>query len=178
MNNANTEIERKFLLSALPEIEPYEVAAVTQGYLSIDPEVRVRSHRILNGGGSGLAPYTLSIKGNGTLTRKEIETVISEEVFEAVTEFIGHPLIHKTYYQYMHEGRVVEVSEVDVGLPHAFVYAEVEFKTEEEATAYEWPFGGLIRDVTYDPLFKMKNYWRDTRLNKRYAHKQTLESAT
>lgn len=36
------EIERKFLLKKFPPLPTYEEYEVTQGYISIDPEVRIR----------------------------------------------------------------------------------------------------------------------------------------
>lgn len=46
---------------------------------------------------------------------------------------------------------------------NTFLYAEVEFKTEDEANKYIFPFDDIvIKEVTYDPKYKMKNYWKET----------------
>lgn len=160
------EIERKFLLSSLPPITPYQIIDVYQGYLSIDPEVRVRSWEVLDGEDKGHKDYMLTIKGNGTLAREEIETYISEEFFNKIVAFIGHPLIHKEYYRYRHNGHTVECSVVDQGSKTWFIYGEVEFDSEEAAERYEWEFPETSPiDVTYESKFKMKNYWQRTRVD-------------
>lgn len=54
------------------------------------------------------------------------------------------------------------VGVVDAGADHEFCYGEIEFLNEAEAKKFKAPewFG---RDVTDDPYFKMKNYWKRTR---------------
>lgn len=37
------EIERKFLIKELPNIEPVKHTRIYSGYISIEPEVRIRS---------------------------------------------------------------------------------------------------------------------------------------
>ena len=45
------------------------------------------------------------------------------------------------------------------------MYAEVEFETEEDADNYVFPWPELIiREVTNEKEYKMKNYWKRTRL--------------
>lgn len=156
------EIERKFLLSALPDIAPSKHIEIFQGYVSIDPEVRIRSYEVLEGEDAGHKDYKLTIKGNGSLSRKEIETYINEDFFYGVAAFIGLPLIHKDYRKYILGGHILECSIVDSGADTSFIYGEVEFPSEEAAKAYDWPFDGAV-DVTLDDSFKMKNYWNRTR---------------
>lgn len=85
------EIERKFLLKKLPDIEPVKHIEVYQGYISIKPEVRIRSYEVLDGENQGHKAYILTIKGDGNLSREEIETYISKEFFMQVAQFIGKP---------------------------------------------------------------------------------------
>ena len=51
-----------------------------------------------------------------------------------------------------------ECSIVDNGWIGSFMYAEVEFDTEEEAKSYK-PIDLLGRDVTEESYYKMKRYW-------------------
>lgn len=156
------EIERKFLLKHLPNITPMKHIEVFQGYISTDPEVRIRSSRVLDGEDKGRIDYKLTIKGNGDLSRQEVETNISEEFFNACVNFIGLHMIHKDYRRYAYNGRILECSVVDAGTADSFYYGEVEFSSEEDAVAFEWPFADAV-DVTYDKQYKMKNYWLRTR---------------
>ena len=148
------EIERKWLINEFPDIEAECTYIVLQGYLSIDPEVRIRS----------LIPccpesneYTLCIKGDGTIAREEIEVVITGEQFKRLKEMVPGTLINKLYKKYkLLDGTEVQCSQVDGGI---LWYAEVEFKPEEDPYAFNVPiwFG---KEVTDDPEYKMKNYWR------------------
>lgn len=156
------EIERKFLLNKLPDSRPSKHIEIFQGYVSTNPEVRIRSYEVLDGDGAGHKDYKLTIKGDGTLSREEIETYIPAEFFYEVAKFIGKPLIHKDYWKYTLGGHTLECSVVDSGTESEFIYGEVEFGSEDAAKAYEWPFDGA-RDVTEDPAYKMKNYWVRTR---------------
>lgn len=158
------EIERKFLLEKFPPIPTYEEYEVTQGYISIDPEVRIRKKVTLTGQFKGHVDCKLAVKGDGLLEREEIETVISEEVFERLKNFIGKPMIQKIYRRYQLDDKVLECSAVDLSLSSAFIYAEVEFESKQDAQAFQWPFQDGV-EVTYDQDFKMKRYWERTRLN-------------
>lgn len=158
------EIERKFLLPSLPPLEPSVHIMVYQIYISTNPEVRVSRQHFLSGEKKGLNKYKLTVKGCGDLVREEFETAVSEEFFNEITRFVGKPPICKDYRKYYCGGHVLECSVVDPGTEHEFMYGEVEFSTEEAAIIYEWPFDGAT-DVTFDPTYKMKNYWERTRLN-------------
>lgn len=152
------EIERKFLLKQLPPIQAEEEIEILQGYVSTNPEVRIRSYHVVRGKSAGHKDYKLTVKDDGDLVRDEIETYITEEFFEQLVEFIGRPLIHKHYTRYKHGGHVIECSIVDDGAKTSFIYGEVEFGSVNEAKEYQWPFDDA-EDVTYDSQYKMKNYW-------------------
>ena len=156
------EIERKFLLNKLPGIDSVKHIEIYQGYVSTKPEVRIRSYEVLSGENKGHKDYMLTIKGDGNLTREEIETYISQDFFMKVAQFIGKPLIHKDYRKYIVDGNVLECSVVDPEMNTEFCYGEVEYNNEKDASEFEWPFEGAT-DVTYDKSYKMKNYWLRTR---------------
>ena len=156
------EIERKWEIGGFPDGLPQtDAAEMRQGYLVTDPVVRIRAEQRAGGGS-----YILCIKGRGTLAREEIETPISEAVFERVAALIGAPLVRKRYRAYrLPDGHTLEVSLVDEDLPTRFFYAEVEFDTVEQAQAYVPPVDiGLQEEMTEDRGFSMSAYWKRTRL--------------
>ena len=156
------EIERKFLLDGYPDNLPLikEVDCM-QGYLSVQPEVRIRSFR------SGeYEDYKLTIKSNGDLSREEVEYMISKDEFDIFVGMINQPLIHKEHRKYrLPDGKIFEVGLVDPGADTSFYYAEVEFETVQDALSFK-PLDCITEEVTYDSSYKMKNYWTRTRLNK------------
>jgi len=152
------EIERKFLLDKFPNLDPIEEAIVCQGYISTDLEVRIRSKET-----DESTDYIITVKGDGDLSRKESNVYISEYIFMELKEIISKPLIHKTYKGYkLYNGLLLECVLVDSGMESEFMYAEVEFDSEEEALKFIPP-EFLGKEVTYDSAYKMKNYWLRTR---------------
>ena len=155
------EIERKFLIKEKPPILPIKHFHTKQAYISVNPEVRVREKFGVDEQSKCGDPYKITIKGDGTLAREEIETSIDEEFYNKILKFIGHNPISKDYYIYRYNNYIVEVSNVDFG---AFMYAEVEFNSIEEANNFIWPWPEiLISEETENSEFKMKNYWIKSR---------------
>lgn len=152
------EIERKFLISDFPKEESIVLekeADIYQGYLTISPEVRVRSSCTGN-----LTDYKLTIKGDGTLSREEIEVSLNENQFNSIVNLTTFNFIHKVYKKYkLLNGLYLECSHVDPGLSTSFYYAEIEFSSEDQADAFS-PFEYLEKEITNDPEWKMKNYWK------------------
>ena len=61
----------------------------------------------------------------------------------------------------------LRIDVVDRGTATEFIYAEVEFKSVEDARVFEFPFPECeAMDVTDDPEWKMSNYWKRTRINR------------
>ena len=155
------EIERKFLIKEKPPIIPTEHFHTKQAYVSIDPEVRVREKFGVDEWSKCGDPYKITVKGDGTLAREEIETPIDEKFYNKILKFIGYNPISKDYYIYYYNSYIIEVSDVDFG---AFTYAEVEFDSIEEANNFVWPWPEiLISEETENPEYKMKNYWIKSR---------------
>lgn len=126
------EIERKFLLVAVPHDQPLgEGAHLRQGYLTADadPSVRVR-----------IEPRgaTLTIKGGGGLTRTEVELALSEEQAEALWPFTAGRRIDKHRHRITLGAHEVEL-DVYHGALEGLVTAEVEFASEADATAFTAP---------------------------------------
>lgn len=93
----------------------------------------------------------------------EVEIRISEGDYMHLLTLIPYTLIVKNYRIYEFAGYKIEMSKVD----DAWYYAEVEFSSEKDANEFEFPFPNLIiKEVTYDKGFKMKNYWKNTRIDK------------
>jgi CYTH domain-containing protein len=153
------EIERKFLIKEFPDLEPLCEAHVEQSYISIDPEIRIRKRNNKN-----RISYYISIKSDGQLSREETEFPISEEFYNASKIILDKPTIKKEYKTYcLDDVLVLECSHVDKGTENEFFYAEIEFESEEKANAFIPP-SFLGEEVTYNSKYKMKNYWRRTRL--------------
>jgi CYTH domain-containing protein len=135
-----------------------------QGYITTAPTVRIREEAEVN----GKTEYILCFKSSGTLARKEIEIAISRDKFEELEDLIGLPLIPKVRRTYqLSDGHHLEVNHVDEGLPSEFWYAEVEFRTEDEARSWNPDEAGLSdylnNEVTHQPGQSMRAYWLVTR---------------
>lgn len=152
------EIERKQLLKTLPMELPQEKYWIEQFYVSLTPEVRLR-RCTPNGPYDNKVPFRMTIKGDGTLTREEFETPVSEEFYEGVFNLLNVEPIQKHFVTYMVNNRKIEVSVILNNL--GFIYAEVEFESVSDAIAYKFPWPDLVeREITDEPEYKMKNFWK------------------
>lgn len=148
------EIERKWILQKVPtEFRLVRNTQMEQFYVSTNPEVRLRHNPASN------EPFRITVKGEGTLSREEIETKVSENFYNKLKDFVGKPPITKDYSIFNCGGYPLAVSVVDNG---AFIYAEIEFESEEQARNYQLPIDDAV-EVTEDSSYKMKNYWLRTR---------------
>ena len=160
------EIERKWMVTGWPEgLVLEEEFAMRQGYISVQPTVRIREEALAGGKTS----YVLCFKSGGGLAREEIERDIDEALFRDLeTKIIAKPLIPKLRRSYrLLDGAVLEVNHVDEGQPTEFWYAEVEYPTVEAARSWQPEAVGLadyLRDeVTDQPGQSMGAYWVQTR---------------
>ena len=163
----NREIERKWLfnLEDVPrELSP-TITHYRQAYISVEPEVRIRSKIVETNEEQAEETYMLCIKSAGALTRVEVQKELTYSEFKDLM-FVGNlqesDFIQKHYYTIPVGGYELTVGIVDKGTPDEFCYGEIEFPNEEAANAFIPPswFG---EDVTNDPSYKMKNYWSRTR---------------
>ena len=155
------EIERKFLMDGFPiGLEIISEVDIEQGYVSTEPEVRIRKAVDRN---TGREEFRMTLKGEGTLTRNEIETSITSDFYYDTVDFLEVNMIQKDYKKYKLGQWKFEVAHVDPGTDNAFFYGEIEFPTEEDAKDFIVPnyFG---REITFNEDYKMKNYWKRTRL--------------
>lgn len=148
------EIERKWILQRVPtEFRLVRNSQVEQFYVSTSPEVRLRYNP------ASSEPFRITVKGEGTLSREEIETEVSEDFYNQLKDFVNKSPIKKDYSIFNCSGYPLAVSIVDNG---AFIYAEIEFETEEQAHDYQLPIDDAV-EVTEKSEYKMKNYWLKTR---------------
>ena len=140
------EIERKFIIAALPanRLEA-RGALLRQGYLVTAPiEVRVRS--------DDETTYTLTVKGEGTLVRAEVEVPLTRADFETLWPLTAGRRLEKVRHRVVEARDTIEV-DVYRGAHEGLLIAEVEFEDGDAAAAFEPPawFGA---EVTADRRFK------------------------
>lgn len=137
------EIERKFLVKSLPDLEGFNYSEIKQGYFSISPEKRVRKLD---------CKYFITEKGEGDMVREEREWEIDEKealkLFEASKTYV----IEKTRY-YIPYGKYIIELDIYKGRHTGLVVAEVEFESESDAKNFMPPlwFG---EDITKDKTYK------------------------
>ena len=161
------EIERKWDVTGWPDCDLplLEEHVMRQGYLNVRPTVRIREEAKTD----GPTEWILCLKSQGTIARQEIEIRITKEQFEEIEEMIGIPLIRKIRRTWLlPDGLRLEVNHVDEGLPTEFWYAEVEYESLEQASAWDPASAGLAqylsRDVSEEPGSSMGSFWEETRL--------------
>lgn len=148
------EIERKFLLKALPdELSNYPCHHIEQAYLSVDPVIRIRKEN---------DDHYLTYKGHGMLAREEFNLPLSEESYRhLLTKVDGNIISKKRYlipldhpgfkegYPAPPAGYALTI-ELDVFDPPfaPLILAEVEFGSKEAAEAFVPP-DWFWEDVTF-----------------------------
>lgn len=154
MNEKHKEIERKWLMEGFPPLEAFETREMEQGYLCFYPStVRIRKSQ-----GKEETNYKMTVKGQGTLTRTEVEFPIQKDEYESLRGLLIAPAARKTIQYYRLENHaILECSLVDEGEPTAFYYAEVEFPSEQQARDFVAP-SFLGREVTQEPGYSMAAY--------------------
>ena len=81
------EIERKYLVSELPEtLNNYPYRTIEQGYLNTDPVIRIRRDD---------EKYELTYKSKGLMTREEYNLPLTKEAYEHLLSKIDGRLIKK-----------------------------------------------------------------------------------
>jgi adenylate cyclase len=142
------EIERKFLISKLPEnLHQYPFHELEQAYLCTDPVVRIRRSD---------DSYYLTYKSRGLLAREEANLPLHAEGYaHLLTKADGTVIRKKRYLLPLPKGYPSQlVIELDVfEAPfQGLVLAEVEFSSEEQALAFTPPawFG---QDVTFSKKY-------------------------
>ena len=144
---SNMEIERKFLISALPEsISDAEHAMIVQTYLTKygEPFER-RIRKVVRG---GVEAHFLTQKSGKGLSRQENEVRISRaEFIELAREAVTESIVKKRHFISLDGGLTAEL-DIYEGRLSGLMTVEVEFVSLDEATAFTPPdwFGIEITD--------------------------------
>ncbi len=131
------EIERKFLLSKLPEeVADQEPVIIKQGYLSVDSgrEIRVRARSDQPGGDK----YYLTVKDGLGLSRAEVELALSVDQFELLWPLTAAQRLEKSRYIYAYGIYKVEIDVYEQAFA-PLILAEVEFESSEASAAFTPP---------------------------------------
>ena len=123
------EIERKFLVSFLPE--GMGGTNMRQGYLQQEKERAVRIRTVQK---DESKKGVLTIKGIGSesgMSRYEFETEIPISDANHLLSICDKPLIEKTRYKYDYEDLTWEIDEFH-GVNDGLVVAEVELESEDQ----------------------------------------------
>lgn len=140
------EIERKFTIKELPDLSKYSFHIMEQGYLNTDPVVRVRKED---------DTYYLTYKGKGLLAREEYNLPLTEDAYYHLVEKADGIIIRKKRYLIPYEIYTIELDVFDEPYENLII-AEVEFDSEEEATAFQPPSWFDV-DVTLERRYHNSN---------------------
>lgn len=141
------EIERKFLadISGL-DLNEYQHAELEQGYLCVDPVVRVRKSD---------DNYYLTYKGSGLMAREEYNLPLTKSAYEQLIKKCDGVIIKKRRHMIPYGKYTIELDIFESPLS-PLIMAEVEFESVEEAndfTGPEW----FLKEVTEDRRYHNSN---------------------
>lgn len=160
------EIEKKYKLDEYPKDKmtdgPLQVLSrrrIEQTYLALheDEELRVRKLTDLD---TGEVHYSHTFKKGWGLIREELETAISDGLYEQITSRVGWQALVKvrTTCQLAGTSTIAEVDSYpdEHGALHV---VEVEFPSEEEAERFVAPtwFG---EEISSDKAYSNKQMWK------------------
>lgn len=140
------EIERKFLIKkeALPQnLEQYPHSQLEQAYVLTEPVLRIRKKN---------NQYILTYKGQGLMSREEVEFPLTEEAYGKLLTKTDGNIISKIRYLLPEKENLTIELDIFSGIFDGLHIAEVEFPDEESALSYNAPdwFGP---DVTNENTF-------------------------
>lgn len=144
------EIERCWLIDQFPTgMNVIEIEDIYQSYLSISPEVRIR--KLTDRYHGYEQTYALTIKGPKHLSRTEVELPISSNEYEALEAIAPYRPIHKIRRTYeLDDGLRLECNAVEPDTDDFFMYADIEFPSEEAANEFV-KLSFLGEEVTGNP---------------------------
>jgi adenylate cyclase len=153
---AEYEIERKFLLNALPRMpDPVDVLEIDQGYL---PGTRLVERLRRQRDSAGHTRYYRTVKIGVGVQRMELEEETDAKTFDHLWLLTDGRRLRKRRYVVPQGDRYWEVDEF---LDRELVLAEMEIPTPEtEITVPEWLRPALVRDVTGERAFTNRSLAR------------------
>jgi CYTH domain-containing protein len=125
------EIERKFLVAALPDPLGSGVH-LRQGYLAVDGDVEVRIRLDDKG-------PRLTVKAGAGLARTEVELPLPDEAAEDLWPHTERRRVEKVRHRQTLEGGAVAEVDLYEGDLDGLLTVEVEFPGEAEAAAFQPP---------------------------------------
>lgn len=143
------EIEKKFKVKKIPDnLEKYEKKHIEQGYLCVNPVVRIRksndryilTYKSLADGSED--------KNTNVRINNEVEVFLTKEGYEHLKEKVDDNLIIKTRYIIpLEDGHTGEL-DVFGGVLEGLYFIEVEFESEDDAKNFVPPdwFGENVSD--------------------------------
>ena len=145
------EIERKFLVSDVFKIDlnlnDYNCKTIKQDYLYVDKLTAIRKRRIIV---NDKSTYYYTIKtGKKGISVNEIENEIDEETYNTLeTNASYNSIIKKRYFIPYLDDLTIEL-DVFEGMYNGLVFAEIEYKDENQATTIKLPawFGKEISNL-------------------------------
>ena len=142
------EIERRFLFDSLPEeARQIQPKRIIQGYLSFEPEVRLRQ--------MDDRYYRTEKQGEG-LVREEREEKISQDTFQSLFPKCGRHYLEKLRYMIPLSDGLVAEADVFLGKLAGLQIVEVEFSSLEEAKVFTPP-AWFLHEVTEETKYRNKN---------------------
>lgn len=149
------EIERKFLIRELPNLDGKPWLHIEQGYLCLGDkeEVRLRSAALRD-----CDPiHTLTVKKGSGLVRGEEEIKLDKQQFDLLWPMTKDRRITKRRYDYWTSNDTEDI-EIDIyeGALEGLLIAEIEFENEEQAKSYQPPTW-IGEDVTNDDRYKNRS---------------------
>lgn len=158
------EIERKFLVKALPEnLDTLSFEKIMQGYLAIDnDELEVRFRK------KGDKYFQTIKQGNG-LNREEIEIQLTKEQFVNFWPLTEGRRIIKRRYEIPYQEYTVELDIYEDRF-NGMVACEVEFGSEVEAYSFEPPdwFGSEVTEEYSLQNNRLAMYGIDEKITQKY----------
>ncbi len=139
---AGWEIERKFLVAALPPgLEGVPRRAIRQGYLALAEDGTAVRLRHADDG------FFLTLKQGVGLRRREVEVALTQAQFEALWPLTEGRRLEKIRYEILHEGHTLELDRYGGALA-SLATVEVEFASVAESAAFAPPawFGPEVTD--------------------------------
>ena len=137
------EIERKFLISELPDdLNNYPCLKIEQGYLCTWPVVRIRRQD---------DAFILTYKSDGMMVREEYNLPLTRTAYEHLKPKTDGIFISKKRYCIPYGKHTIELDVFENELA-PLILAEVEFSSEEEALAFTPP-SWFKEDVTHSRLY-------------------------
>lgn len=140
------EIERKFTVKELPDLDAYKFHEISQAYLNRNPVMRIRKQD---------DEYYFTYKGKGLLAREEYNLPLNEESFYNLLPKAEGKVISKKRYLIPYEKYIIELDVFEGDLA-PLIIAEVEFDSIDEAEAFVGP-DWFLEDVTNDSKYHNSN---------------------